>query len=115
MDENNIHNDTDEYNRDIIKTMLSLMLFISFCPTFMSVCKYLLNDCKFNLDFYKLKSIKIKKDNILLLNECSICLEKYTVNDKIINLKCEHKYHKDCIKIWLKKNNTCPECRENII
>ena len=45
MDENNIHNDTDEHNRDIIKTMLSLMLFLSFCPTFMGVCKYLLNDC----------------------------------------------------------------------
>ena len=41
--------------------------------------------------------------------------DKYEINDKIISLNCNHKFHKNCLKLWIKKNNTCPQCRENII
>lgn len=30
-------------------------------------------------------------------------------------IKCGHKYHKLCIKEWLKINNSCPICRSNVI
>ena len=51
---------------------------------------------------------------------CSICLDKFKVGDKCIELVCKdvsHYFHngdsEDCNGIlpWLKENNTCPVCR----
>ena len=43
-------------------------------------------------------------------NECSICLENIEVKDLTI-LKCNHKFHTDCINTWIKKSPICPYCR----
>ena len=45
---------------------------------------------------------------------CSICLEDFEIGDVISELKCEHYFHKKCIKQWLNVNNTCPNCRNNV-
>ena len=42
---------------------------------------------------------------------CVICLEDFKNHDKAIILPCIHLFHKNCIKNWLKKNNTCPICK----
>ena len=43
---------------------------------------------------------------------CSICLSEYEDEDKIvINLKCKHIFHKECLKSWGKMSNKCPICR----
>ena len=80
---------------------------------------HIFNDCikciKYRYNRLKLPVYRVNSNDNLLLDECSICLEKYKVNDKILNLNCRHSFHKDCINIWLKDNNTCPQCRENII
>ncbi|XP_027178253.1 uncharacterized protein LOC113777402 [Coffea eugenioides] len=40
---------------------------------------------------------------------CCICAEKYQTNDSIAGLYyCEHHFHADCIKKWLREKNTCP-------
>ena len=54
---------------------------------------------------------KIKKDDPLINNECIICLDKYKQNEYKRDLKCNHSFHKDCLKEWTKDNNTCPICR----
>lgn len=44
-------------------------------------------------------------------NECYICLEKNETYTCII-LKCNHIFHKTCLKEWLTKESTkCPMCR----
>jgi len=45
--------------------------------------------------------------------ECSICLEQFnsSSNTSVI-LECNHIYHKNCIKKWLKNNDGCPMCRQ---
>lgn len=47
------------------------------------------------------------------LNECSICLSE---NNKLsINTACGHKFHKDCIELWLQTSSiSCPICRTRI-
>jgi len=40
---------------------------------------------------------------------CTICLDK---PDNCIQLKCGHIFHKKCIKKWISKNKTCPNCRK---
>lgn len=43
--------------------------------------------------------------------ECAICLDSM-VENKI--LPCCHKFHANCINIWLRENNNCPLCRQHI-
>lgn len=44
--------------------------------------------------------------------DCVICLEE--TND-YVQLPCHHKFHLDCIKKWLiRDNKTCPTCRAEI-
>lgn len=105
---------------DTYKEFDSYMLFYIVCILFGSYFGHIVyictkNKCKIYYDTYKknknLKEKLIKNDNNDI---CSICLEdlKY---DKCVVLNCEHIYHKDCIQKWLKKNDSCPNCRINII
>jgi surface protein len=45
--------------------------------------------------------------------ECSICMDsidpKYKKN--IMITPCNHAYHKDCLKRWIKDKSSCPDCR----
>ena len=104
-----------DYTKDNIEIMLTILLFLSFVSPFIHTFNSCIKNCKNRYDRLKLTVYKIESDDNLLLDECPICLEKYVVNDKIIHLNCRHSFHKQCIYIWLKDNNTCPQCRENII
>ena len=41
--------------------------------------------------------------------DCIICLENMTSSIK--KTKCNHRFHKKCIKNWTNEKNTCPLCR----
>ena len=52
----------------------------------------------------------LDKKNVCDCNDkCPICQDKYS--DKIIKLKCNHNFCKECITGWLKKSKKCPICR----
>ena len=57
---------------------------------------------------------KDKFNESFIEEECSICLGKYRVTDKIKALPCKHIYHKKCIKEWLCKHDNCPLCNFDI-
>lgn len=62
------------------------------------------------LDKYdSLNTIKNDKEDT-----CSICLDEIKINKKIYNLSCNHKFHKKCLKNWLKEKFSCPTCRIEI-
>ena len=44
---------------------------------------------------------------------CSICVDDFKKNNKIIILPCLHKFHVDCLKAWFKgkKQKLCPNCK----
>lgn len=44
--------------------------------------------------------------------ECPICIQRMRVG---CELPCKHYFHKECIDEWLKRGNTCPVCRGNMI
>jgi len=104
-----------ESEQNDIRLMLTIMLCVSLCHPCIFILKDIINRCRDKYNIFKLPIHKIKSNDNLLLDECSICLEKYVKNDKIMNLECNHTFHDNCIKLWLKNNNTCPQCRENII
>ena len=51
-------------------------------------------------------------------SNCTICLEDYTLNSKVIRLPCKHIFHFNCLKDWLFKNlllPKCPNCNYRVI
>lgn len=46
--------------------------------------------------------------------KCLICLEEFIIGDKTIFLPCIHIFHAECIKKWLKNQNSCPICKLKI-
>ena len=46
--------------------------------------------------------------------KCVICLENFSIGDKISYLPCIHFFHSPCIKNWARIKNKCPICN-NII
>lgn len=52
----------------------------------------------------------IKNNNITKIF-CSICQDNCKENIDIRQLKCNHKYCKECIDKWFNINNTCPSCK----
>lgn len=59
----------------------------------------------------RLKKFKINKDHIASNLECTVCTEKYRLQELCHLLPCKHFFHQDCIKPWLQLHNTCPVCR----
>ena len=112
-----------EYNKEnneFIQFMMVFLLLMSCSRACYECNKYLyqkiINSCNKNkLTCRRLNST----DEDKLLNECSICLEQYVKNEKVIELQCKHTYHEKCIKEWIDtnnaSNNSCPICRESII
>ena len=46
---------------------------------------------------------------------CAICLEDFKGIDIIKAFyKCEHIFHKNCLKNWLKRSNVCPLCKHDL-
>jgi len=93
--------------------MLGSILFCMIgiqCGSFVSIARQKCKDYKTNIS---LKDYLITDD---MFEDCSICLDTLKRNDTVIQLECDHLFHKACIKQWFdtKVNNNCPLCR-NII
>jgi len=43
--------------------------------------------------------------------DCAVCQDAFSQGDKALQLPCEHFFHGDCVRPWLKDHNTCPTCR----
>lgn len=54
--------------------------------------------------------LDIEEEDIL----CTICLSNIKVGDTYTKLRCEHMYHRECIKTWLESKASCPICRERL-
>jgi hypothetical protein len=98
-----------------IMQLLSLILiaiivvYIIFCIAM--IFSYIFSSKKKNKNIKEMIDIKdIKIDNPN--EECSICLE---INDNAwIKIHCNHIYHKECLKEWIKISKSCPICREQL-
>lgn len=60
----------------------------------------------FNFDLLFKK--KGEKDDVI--RNCIICHDNIPF-EKLVILRCDHYYHKECIKKWLRIHMICPICR----
>ena len=42
---------------------------------------------------------------------CAVCLQEMLAEEMAVQLPCKHKFHEACIRTWLEKQHTCPNCR----
>jgi len=89
------------------------------------VNKKIIEEKKLNIDYVDIDSLSQKQIQDNRLDDiCSICLEPL-INEldddsnlvAVINLKCGHNYHSNCIRQYLGMatcNNECPYCRTNM-
>mmetsp|Transcript_31211 Transcript_31211/g.57030 ORF Transcript_31211/g.57030 Transcript_31211/m.57030 type:complete len:257 (-) Transcript_31211:41-811(-) len=54
----------------------------------------------------ELRVVTVKEDDI-----CVVCQEAMPAGSKAKAMPCGHKFHDDCLVVWIKKSNTCPVCR----
>jgi len=45
---------------------------------------------------------------------CTICLEEITFQNKYKTLPCFHNFHANCIDSWLNQAPSCPICKTQI-
>ncbi|KZS96269.1 hypothetical protein SISNIDRAFT_407591 [Sistotremastrum niveocremeum HHB9708] len=46
------------------------------------------------------------------VDRCGICLSQFKADAWAVLLPtCQHSFHADCIKSWLRRSLTCPLCR----
>lgn len=46
--------------------------------------------------------------------KCMICLEHFSNKPVVFGKNCNHPTHEECLKKWLKKQNSCPYCRKHV-
>lgn len=48
-------------------------------------------------------------------DECSVCLDKFKVGEKLARLPCAHRFHSVCSLPWLESHAHCPCCRMSVL
>ncbi|VVB08626.1 unnamed protein product [Arabis nemorensis] len=45
---------------------------------------------------------------------CAICIEDYNIGDRLRILPCRHKFHVECVDVWLgQRKSFCPVCKRD--
>ena len=65
-------------------------------------------------DMQRIVTSTITTEQILDDEKCSVCLVEYMESEIVSLLPCSHQFHEDCIKYWLKDQDTCPLCRAHL-
>jgi hypothetical protein len=50
-------------------------------------------------------------DVVVEKEDCSICLDHIISDDFKQKTICHHTFHADCLRRWIRANNSCPLCR----
>ncbi|KAK9467700.1 hypothetical protein V1512DRAFT_252051 [Lipomyces arxii] len=65
-------------------------------------------------DIDTLPAQQITPDLLEHSSECAICKDQYELGQEVLILPCQHMFHPDCIKNWLRISGSCPNCRHHI-
>ncbi len=61
------------------------------------------------------KTVKLGALDYRFQEMCSICHDELGLGKCYVTRKCNHIYHKKCIKEWREISYTCPLCRTIIV
>lgn len=46
---------------------------------------------------------------------CIVCQDDYQEGELAKKMPCGHLYHRQCLDMWLEKDNSCPTCRTELL
>jgi hypothetical protein len=103
-----LHNNLiDDDDKSYIIIIVAFLLFVS-----RLMCLYC--SCNINYEPKHNRYEKIKfNDEQEYYDTCTICLDDFDNNEKILKLTCKHIYHEKCIKTWFTKKSNCPNCNNS--
>lgn len=58
--------------------------------------------------FFEAEKVQIDPSNP---QECTICLDVMTEDQRLTKLPCSHLFHTVCINAWFEKQNFCCNCK----
>lgn len=130
----------DEFNESLLRKIIAISVFGSmdvylnlfvlalapcccclFCLLFVNLYRQYLKKQPVGMEEKDLRRIKSerfeKQANVESPEVCSVCLNEFENGEDVRVLPCtgKHTFHRDCIDVWLKKNDTCPQCRSHLI
>lgn len=47
--------------------------------------------------------------------QCTICLDAFVPNKKVLLTPCNHMFHSNCLLPWVKSHGKCPVCRHALV
>ena len=107
------HTFKHDNNYNLNNDLSSIAIVLAIC-LFVTRFIYLYCTCKCN---YRLKHNRYQKivfdEEKEYYDSCTICLDDFDNNDKLLKLKCSHIYHEKCIKTWFKNKSNCPNCNSS--
>ena len=60
----------------------------------------------------ELPTVKVTPQHVDHKIKCCVCREDFMLHESVLQLRCEHIFHNDCIIPWLELRATCPLCRK---
>jgi len=55
--------------------------------------------------------IKITQNHVNQQLQCTICINEFIIGENVRQLICDHYFHDECVRGWLQRHATCPNCR----
>ncbi|XP_054153102.1 E3 ubiquitin-protein ligase synoviolin A-like [Oppia nitens] len=56
-----------------------------------------------------------KADDLVVDNMCAVCRDEIKTTESAKRLFCKHMFHIICLKNWLRRQQSCPTCRSNVM
>jgi hypothetical protein len=116
---NNTDSDYLEAEADFFDIIFNMLLFFLIVQCFMRLYLYFKSynartqlQITLNNDNYNFNRIILKDE--FENDTCSICLDDLYSDenqDEIIQIKCNHMFHKKCLDEWILQQRNCPLCK----
>ena len=74
----------------------------------------MLSDSQILMNCAEVELVRQSQDPQKEQENCSVCMDGYVDNDKVLILPCLHKFHKQCILPWLRRTGLCSVCRNPV-
>lgn len=129
------YNDTSIEDYDISYVVINVVFNLLICIMFIEIFKR----CYIRYFMYTHRNTNNRRQRLIIEEEidyphnrvvirdnvkedvCSICLENLFPDiensensNQVIELKCSHMFHKECLDPWIKTNKNCPLCKNNV-
>lgn len=64
--------------------------------------------------FARVSTTRATREEVSEGLQCSVCLENFEIFESLCRLQCHHSFHRQCLQSWVRRNPSCPMCRQEV-